>query len=89
MTLKARSARGMIVDFDLLKVKQSIADAPNIDVAAREEFVERRIRRRTKRAEVVKPINVEPTSDVELEQPEEFEELNQDVEPQPVKPVKK
>lgn len=89
MTLKARSARGMIVDFDLLKVKQSIADAPNIDVAAREEFVERRIRRRTKRAESVKPINVEPTPDVELEQPEEFEELNQDVEPQPVKPVKK
>lgn len=93
MALKARSARGVVVDFDLLKVKQSIADAPTIDVASREEFVERRIRRRTKRSDSVQPINVEPTPtalDV-VDEPEEFAEINNEDTPtiQPVKPVKK
>lgn len=49
MSKKVRSARGQLVDFDLLKIKQQIADSPQVDVTARENFVERRLRRRTKR----------------------------------------
>lgn len=69
MAKKVRSARGVVVDFDLLKVKQQIAESPTIDVAARENFVEKRLRRRTKRTAVVavaKPV-VEDPIDVELE----------------------
>ena len=43
MAKKVRSARGVEVDFDLLKVKQQIAESPAIDVSARENFVEKRL----------------------------------------------
>lgn len=66
MAKKVRSARGVIVDFDLLKVKQQIAESPAIDVSARENFVEKRLRRRTKRtvASPIKPLIVEPAADL-------------------------
>lgn len=50
MGKKVRSARGEIVDFDLLKVKQEIASGSNVDVSNREAFVEKRLRRRSKRS---------------------------------------
>lgn len=98
--MTARSARGVLVDFDLLKVKQSIADAPKVDVAAREDFVERRIRRRTKRADVAPQLDqmtASPVTAVQSEpeavqpeavQPEDFEPSG-DVQVKAVKPVKK
>lgn len=50
MGKKIRSARGVLVDFDLIKIKQQIASAPKpVDVSVREEFVDRKIRRRIKR----------------------------------------
>ena len=82
MAKKVRSARGVIVDFDLLKVKQQIAESPTIDVSARENFVEKRLRRRTKRtvASPIKPLVVEPASDLADEA--DFEpELDDVVEP--------
>ena len=43
MSRIARSARGEIVDFDLLEIKQQIADAKNrIDVASVNDFVNHR-----------------------------------------------
>ncbi len=78
MAKKVRSARGVLVDFDLLKVKQQIAESPAVDVTAREDFVERRLRRRTRRTTTpVKPIVAEPAETVLEEELEE--ELVSDV----------
>lgn len=42
--------RGQIVDFDIIRIKQQIASAPKTtNVRAREDFIERRLRRRIKR----------------------------------------
>lgn len=86
MAKKVRSARGVEVDFDLLKVKQQIAESPAIDVSARENFVEKRLRRRTKRSPTpVKPLVIEPAAellDAEQFEPEVEEQLVESVEPE-------
>lgn len=53
MGKKVRSARGEMVDFDLLKIKQQIAagQAPTT-VKNRQEFIDSKIRRRVKKAPV-------------------------------------
>ena len=51
MGKKARSARGQIVDFDLMKIKEQIASAPTpMEVKARQDFIESRLKRRIKKA---------------------------------------
>jgi hypothetical protein len=51
MAKKVRSARGEMVDFDLLKIKEQIANQPPPqDVRARQDFIEKRLRRRLKKA---------------------------------------
>lgn len=50
MTVKGRSARGEIVDFDLLKIKEQIANAPKpTNVRAREDFIDQKFKRRLKK----------------------------------------
>lgn len=50
MAKGVRSARGEIVDFDLLRIKQEIAAAPKpTTVAARENFIDQKFKRRLKR----------------------------------------
>lgn len=45
-----KSAKGEIVDFDLLKIKEQIASAPKTtNVQAREDFIDRKFRRRLKK----------------------------------------
>lgn len=70
-----RTARGRKIDFDLLKVKAQIANVQKpIEVQKREEFVERRLRRKLKKAQrelaakkkqtaaiETEPVKVEPT----------------------------
>ena len=61
---KVRSARGQIVDFDLLKIKQEIEGnaIPPVAVKARQDFIDNRIKRRIKAAKAeldTKQINVE------------------------------
>lgn len=47
-----RSMRGVEVDFDLMEIKAQIASAPKpVEVKEREDFVDRRLRRRLKRQE--------------------------------------
>lgn len=66
MTNKRRSARGEIIDFDLLKIKEQIASGPKpVNVQSREEFIDRKIRRRAKKAPVETP--VPPTVEAEVE----------------------
>lgn len=50
MSKGVKSARGVVVDFDLLKVKQQIASAPKpTQVQAREDFIDQKFKRRLKR----------------------------------------
>lgn len=50
MVRKTRSAKGVEVNFDLMKIKEQIASAPaSIDVKKRQDFIESRMRRRPKK----------------------------------------
>lgn len=50
MSRGVKSARGVLVDFDLLKIKQQMASAPKTtDVQAREDFIDQKFKRRLKR----------------------------------------
>jgi len=50
MAKTARSARGEIVNFDLIHIKEQMATAPiPTTVAARENFVDQKLKRRSKR----------------------------------------
>jgi len=50
---KRRSAKGEMVDFDLLRIKEQIAAGPKpVNVQSREEFIDRRVRRRAKKQKV-------------------------------------
>jgi hypothetical protein len=58
-----RSARGVEVNFDLLKIKQQIASAPKTtEVKARESFIDQKFKRRLKRvqAQVADDIAITP-----------------------------
>lgn len=56
---KRRSARGETVDFDLLKIKEQIAAGPKpVNVQSREEFIDRRVRKRAKK-QTVTPTTVD------------------------------
>lgn len=50
MAKPVKSARGSLVDFDLLKIKQQIAAAPKTtNVRAREDFIDQKFKRRIKK----------------------------------------
>lgn len=69
---KLRSAKGEIVDFDLLKIKQQIATVPaSSGVAEREQMIDRKLRRKVKKV---------PTPAPKIKAPEK-----QQVEEKPVK----
>jgi len=64
MPKKTRSAKGEVIDFDLLKIKAQIASAPKpTDVRNREDFIDKKLRRRTKKIKKVETVevDVEPT----------------------------
>jgi hypothetical protein len=70
---KTRSARGEVVDFDLIQIKQDIASGPRpVNVSSREEFIDRRVRRRAKKATVVEEIVADSVEEevVQEQQPE-------------------
>ena len=53
---RGKSARGEIVDFDLMKIKQQLADAPKtVEVKKREEM----ITAKRKRKKIVEPVDEE------------------------------
>ncbi len=64
---KRRSARGDTVDFDLLRIKEQIAAGPKpVNVQSREEFIDRKVRRRAKKQEV-KPVSTAVEVDLTLD----------------------
>lgn len=55
---KTRSAKGEIVDFDLLKIRQKLAAQPvTLDVKAREDFIDKKLHRRMKKIKAATNIN--------------------------------
>ena len=47
---RVKSAKGKVIDFDLLKIKRQIADKPlSIDVKARQAFIDQKARRRLRK----------------------------------------
>ena len=61
MSKKVRSAKGESVDFDLLRIKEQIGSAPPpLDVQKRQDFIEKRLRRRVKKVSPPAPkLNLE------------------------------
>ena len=61
MAKKVRSARGVMVDFDHLKITQELAATPlTSDVRARQDFIEKRMHRRGIKKSALIPIKHEP-----------------------------
>lgn len=61
---KGRSARGETVDFDVMKIKQQLSDAPKaVEVKKREEMITAKRRRRKVAEPVDEPVD-ESTDDV-------------------------
>ncbi len=69
---KVRSAKGEMVDFDYFKIKNQIAAAPkSVAVAARESFIDNKLKRRLKRAKAevaTQSPNINDVQTVEQEQ---------------------
>jgi len=65
MPKRVRSMRGEVLDFDLLKIKEQMAAVPEPqELRAREDFIEKRLRRRVRRAKIAvtkTEVDVEPT----------------------------
>lgn len=77
---KVRSAKGVTVDFGLLKIKEQLASEPApIDVIARQDHIDQRLRRRMRTIkkttpQPVAPVTVAPTLPA-AERPEQPEEM--------------
>lgn len=56
-----RSAKGVMVDFDLMAIKEQMASAPApLDVRKRQDFIDRRMRRRLKKKPALRPEVIAP-----------------------------
>lgn len=64
MNKKVRSARGEMVDFDLLKIKSQIATPTTPIVQEREKTIDRKLKRKIKKVEA--PIPKSKTMDVSV-----------------------
>ena len=96
-----KSMRGIVVDFDLMEIQQQLARTPKTaDVELREDFVDRRLRRRQRAAERTKQlaaeaaqalVDVAPEGNPEPEVKEELRNVAPVKVEEPVKaePVKK
>lgn len=87
MGKKVRSAKGVYVDFDLLKIKHQIAATPSSgEVKARQNFIEKKLRRRVRKVdapvvgtlpiEPIPQIAIPPSLDQDAKEPEFLEVLN-------------
>lgn len=73
MAKGVRSARGEVIDFDLLRIKEQIGSNPKgSTVKAREDFIDKKLKRKAKRlaAQAAEQAKQEPEQ-VTDEQPEE------------------
>lgn len=92
MGKKVRSARGEILDFDLLKIKEKMTTKPApTDVRRRQDFIDKRLRRRIKKASkpAEKSTDDKPISGQNLPGTEDLGEEQKFIEPKTteVKPL--
>ena len=94
MPKKVRSAKGEMVDFDLMNIHRQLAQTPvNPDVAARQDFIDRRLRRRLRKVPAPAPKIEDPARNEanlpgteELSEPQKLiDEVEPVVEEKPVK----
>jgi len=70
MGKKARSARGVVVDFDLMKIKEQMASAPTpLEVKTRQNFIENRLKRRLKKPALPKVESTEVKTEPDMPEP--------------------
>jgi hypothetical protein len=89
MARGVRSARGEIVDFDLLRIKESLGTAPKgSTVKAREDFIDSKFKRRLRRmtetvAAQSTSVTATPTPDVDaaVDEANETRVVEQDLAP--------
>lgn len=88
-----RTARGEMVDFDLIRIKQQLADAPApTEVRERENFVERRLKRKLKQRAtslVDQPAAVETKPEGEVTEAEPQVEAKPETKPETAAPKTK
>lgn len=73
MSKMVRSARGVMLDFDLLKIKEQMATAPiPADVKIRQNVIEKRVSRRKTLSPKLKPIAIETPEMKQDEQEQVF-----------------
>jgi len=71
----ARSARGEIVDFDLIAIRQQLASAPPpVEVSARREYIDNKEAGRPMKDTILNPISISGEGDGD----DEFENPNLD-----------
>jgi hypothetical protein len=86
---KARSAKGRMVDFDLLKIRQKLQAKPvSLDVKAREDFIDKKLRRRMRKIKNATIGTIDATAGLTVTEPEHIDPKPVVVE-QIVKPVVK
>lgn len=74
MAKLARSARGQIVDFDLIAIRQQLASSPPpVEVSARREYIDNKEAGRPQRDTLLSPVNVAGAAGVDEE---DFENPN-------------
>jgi hypothetical protein len=97
MARKTKSARGEAVDFDILDIKAQMATAPKtVDVTAREDYVDKKLRRQVYKAAAATKAKIESTRDETeqapsktvdisaIEEPETEAELLEEIAEEPV-----
>lgn len=63
MAKTVKSARGASVNFDLLQIQNQLASVPKpVNVAVREDLIDRKLRRRTKKATLTPDLPVEEST---------------------------
>lgn len=70
MSKKVRSAKGELVDFDLLKIKQQIAATPAASIVQEREMqIDRKLKRKVKKVEAPAPkVKVSPSPESHAEE---------------------
>lgn len=67
MTRTVRSARGVQIDFDLLRIKESLGATPKVaTVRVREDFIDQKLKRKLKRLVTAVPVAPAPTEGTDV-----------------------
>lgn len=70
MAKYVKTAKGATIDFELFRIKQSLSSSPtSIEVKARENFIEKKMKRRMKKAKNKMLENIKDEKEEVVEEP--------------------